>query len=108
MATLPSSAVPSAPPNSVLVSVIGGAAPLRSGNPASTVPDPDEIAELQWTDPGGLDAAVAAAPWALSPWLLDGASPQDVSRVLDELPGPLRLVHRFWWNPRYRKARRWQ
>lgn len=45
---------------------------------------------------------------ALSPWLLDGASPEDVRRVLDELPAPLRLVHRFWWNPRYRKARRWK
>lgn len=40
-------------------------------DPAGIVPDPDEIAELHWIDPGGLDSAVAAAPWALSPWLLE-------------------------------------
>jgi iron-sulfur cluster repair protein YtfE (RIC family) len=44
---------------------------------------------------------------ALSPWLLDGASPADVRRVLEELPAPLRMVHRLWWNPRYRRTRRW-
>ena len=45
---------------------------------------------------------------ALGPWVLDGASPDEVRTVLGELPPPLRLVHRFWWNPRYRKARRWE
>ncbi len=45
---------------------------------------------------------------ALSPWLLEGATPEDVSRILAELPAPLRLVHRYWWNPRYRKVRRWE
>lgn len=44
----------------------------------------------------------------LGPWILDGASPEDTRRVLAELPSPLRLVHRFWWNPRYLKARRWE
>lgn len=44
----------------------------------------------------------------LGPYVLDGASPGDVRRVLAELPPPLRLVHRFWWNPRYRRTRRWQ
>lgn len=44
----------------------------------------------------------------LGPYLLDGASPADVRRVLAELPAPLRLVHRFWWNPRYQRARRWE
>ncbi|HEU4337436.1 MAG TPA: hemerythrin domain-containing protein [Nocardioides sp.] len=45
---------------------------------------------------------------ALGPYLLDGASPDDVRRVLSELPAPLRLVHRFWWNPRYQRIRRWE
>ena len=44
----------------------------------------------------------------LGPYILDGAPPDDVRRVLTEFPGPLRLVHRFWWNPRYRRARRWE
>jgi hemerythrin-like domain-containing protein len=44
----------------------------------------------------------------LGPWILEGAPPDDVRTVLAELPPPLRLVHRFWWNPRYHKARRWE
>jgi isopentenyl-diphosphate delta-isomerase len=31
--------------------------------------DPDEVAEYRWVDPDRLTAAVAAAPWAFSPWL---------------------------------------
>jgi hemerythrin-like domain-containing protein len=45
---------------------------------------------------------------ALGPYILDGASPDDVRRTLAELPPPLRLVHRLWWNPRYRRVRRWE
>lgn len=33
-------------------------------------PNPDEVAEFQWTTTSGLTAAVAAAPWAFSPWLV--------------------------------------
>ncbi len=44
----------------------------------------------------------------LGPYVLEGASPDDVRRVLAELPPPLRLVHHFWWNPRYTKSRRWE
>jgi len=43
----------------------------------------------------------------LGPYLLDGAPPDDVRRVLSELPPPLRLMHRYWWNPRYQRSRRW-
>lgn len=43
----------------------------------------------------------------LGPYIVDGAPPEDVRRVLAELPAPLRLVHRLWWNPRYQRARRW-
>jgi isopentenyl-diphosphate delta-isomerase len=31
--------------------------------------DPDEVAECRWVDPAQLRIAVAAAPWAFSPWL---------------------------------------
>jgi isopentenyl-diphosphate delta-isomerase len=33
------------------------------------LPDPDEVAEYRWVDPAELVTAVAAAPWAFSPWL---------------------------------------
>lgn len=56
-------------------------------DPGSIVPDPDEIAGLQWLDPHGLEAAVAAAPWALSPWLLEQ---HDQLRRLDGWPRAVR------------------
>lgn len=43
----------------------------------------------------------------LGPYVLESAPPEDVRRLLAELPAPLRLVHRFWWNPRYQRVRRW-
>ena len=33
-------------------------------------PRPDEVAELRWVAPADLLAAVTAAPWAFSPWLV--------------------------------------
>lgn len=45
---------------------------------------------------------------ALGPYILDGASPGDVRCVLEEFPAPLRLVHSLWWEPRYRRVRRWE
>jgi isopentenyl-diphosphate delta-isomerase len=33
--------------------------------------NPEEVAELRWIDLAGLRGAVEAAPWALSPWLLE-------------------------------------
>jgi hypothetical protein len=44
----------------------------------------------------------------LGPYVVEGATPEQARRVLSELPVPLRLVHRFWWNPRYRRVRRWE
>lgn len=35
------------------------------------VPDPGEVMALVWVDPDQLRAAARAAPWALSPWLLE-------------------------------------
>ncbi|MGV8876845.1 MAG: isopentenyl-diphosphate Delta-isomerase [Rhodoglobus sp.] len=32
-------------------------------------PNPDEVAEYQWVDPKSLHSAVAATPFAFSPWL---------------------------------------
>lgn len=37
----------------------------------SLTPNPDEVAEWRWITPAELEAAVAAAPWTLSPWLLE-------------------------------------
>ena len=44
----------------------------------------------------------------LSPWILDGATPDEVRTLITELPPPVRILHRYWWNPRYRRTRRWQ
>jgi len=34
-------------------------------------PSPDEVAQMRWMTVDELDDAVAAAPWALSPWLVE-------------------------------------
>lgn len=34
-------------------------------------PHPDEVAEMQWVTPGAVHAAAQAAPWALSPWMIE-------------------------------------
>lgn len=34
-------------------------------------PDPAEVGDLRWVTPGELEAAATAAPWALSPWLVE-------------------------------------
>ena len=44
----------------------------------------------------------------LGPWVLDGATPDEVRTVLSELPPPVRALHRYWWNPRYLRTRRWE
>ena len=33
-------------------------------------PDPDEVVEWRWTEPERLRTAIAAVPWAFSPWLV--------------------------------------
>ncbi|WP_230104033.1 isopentenyl-diphosphate Delta-isomerase [Microbacterium sp. Bi121] len=38
---------------------------------SSLDPNPDEVAEFRWTNPSALVAAVGAAPWAFSPWLVE-------------------------------------
>jgi isopentenyl-diphosphate delta-isomerase len=34
-------------------------------------PDPDEVGDLRWVTPDELRAAVDAAPWAVSPWMVE-------------------------------------
>ncbi|MGY4642670.1 isopentenyl-diphosphate Delta-isomerase [Cellulomonas sp. URHB0016] len=41
-------------------------------------PNPDEVAEVRWVDKEDLGWAVAAAPWALSPWMVE-----QVRRLVD-------------------------
>lgn len=36
----------------------------------SPIPNADEVAEWRWVTPGELASALAAAPWAFSPWLV--------------------------------------
>ncbi|TLP74070.1 isopentenyl-diphosphate Delta-isomerase [Nesterenkonia sphaerica] len=38
-----------------------------------TDPDPAEVCELRWVAPANLAAAIEAAPWAFSPWLVSQA-----------------------------------
>lgn len=45
---------------------------------------------------------------ATTPYLFEGAPEDRIRLVFSELPLPLRLLHRFWWEPRYRHARRWE
>ena len=44
-------------------------------------PHPDEVAEWAWVSAGDLATAVTAAPWALSPWLLE--QHQQLARLED-------------------------
>ena len=44
--------------------------PVFTARAASPLePRPDEAMEWQWTDPARITTAVAATPWAFSPWL---------------------------------------
>ncbi len=38
---------------------------------ADLVPAPDEVAEWRWVTPDELRAVVSAAPWMLSPWMVE-------------------------------------
>ena len=43
---------------------------FRATAAADPVPAPDEVAEWVWAEPDAFRAAVAAAPYAFSPWLV--------------------------------------
>ena len=44
-------------------------------------PDPTEVAEHRWVRPEDLLAAVRAAPWAFSPWLVEQLADPRLSRL---------------------------
>lgn len=45
--------------------------PVYTARPLTEpVPDPDEAMEARWVHPADLAAALTAAPWAFSPWLV--------------------------------------
>lgn len=44
-------------------------------------PNPAEVMELTWLTPRELHAAVTAAPWALSPWLVEQLDQLDVTAL---------------------------
>ena len=51
---------------------------VASGEPD---PNPREVAEYRWVDPASLAAAVQAAPWAFSPWLVLQAGELELFRA---------------------------
>ncbi len=54
------------------------------------VPNPDEVMDLRWVDPGALGSALRATPWAFSPWFVGQAkdmelyAPSDTGTALTE------------------------
>jgi isopentenyl-diphosphate delta-isomerase len=52
----------------------------------NVVANPDEVAEWRWVTVDELRSAVAAAPWALSPWLLEQL--EQLERCEDWQAGP--------------------
>jgi len=50
-------------------------------------PAPDEVAEHRWIEVDELRAAVAAAPWALSPWLLEQVAQLEAAERWPARPG---------------------
>ena len=42
------------------------------------------------------------------PWILDGAAPAQQRQSLAALPGPVRLINRLLWEPRYRQRGLWK
>lgn len=49
--------------------------------------NPEEVAEHRWVRPDELRAAVTAAPWALSPWLLEQVAALEVDAGWRDLVG---------------------
>jgi isopentenyl-diphosphate delta-isomerase len=53
-------------------------------------PNPDEVMDLRWVDPGELGSALRATPWAFSPWFVGQAqdmelyAPSDTGTALTE------------------------
>lgn len=56
-------------------------------------PHPAEVAELAWVEVADLRTALAAAPWALSPWLRDQAAALDATDAWSRLAVPSRPAH---------------
>ncbi|MUN39794.1 hemerythrin domain-containing protein [Actinomadura litoris] len=61
----------------------------------------------EWKAFGAEQRHQVGSPAMFFPWLLDGADPGMRRRVFDAVPPPVRVLHRFVWSPRYRRAPRW-
>jgi isopentenyl-diphosphate delta-isomerase len=55
----------------------------RSDGPLA--PNPDEVGDLRWMSGSELRAAVAAAPWALSPWMVEQMAELDVAGAWEQV-----------------------
>jgi hypothetical protein len=42
------------------------------------------------------------------PWVLDGTARPRQREFLAQLPGPVRLISRLLWQPRYRRRNLWK
>lgn len=43
----------------------------------------------------------------LVPWVVEGLSESRTQVALSAIPAPMRLLHRYSWQPRYERQRRW-
>ena len=50
-------------------------------------PDPTEVMEYRWVDPGALAAVAADSPWLLSPWSVEQITQMDLPRLGEVLAG---------------------
>jgi hemerythrin-like domain-containing protein len=68
----------------------------------------DTLTPQQWAafgDDQRRRVGIRGAAWFF-PWLLDGATPEQVDCVLGLLPPPIRLAHRATWKPWYERRMR--
>ena len=65
--------------------------PVYAARAAGTVePNPDEVMETAWADPRDVALAVAATPWAFSPWMVLQVAALGAATPADD--GPTALV----------------
>ncbi len=57
-------------------------------------PNPEEVMDLRWVSPEELTAAAAAAPWSLSPWLLEQLAQIGPRPLASRRPAPDRSAPR--------------
>jgi isopentenyl-diphosphate delta-isomerase len=62
---------------------------------ADVVPHPDEVAEHEWAPARDVLTAVAATPWAFSPWMVEQVEALVAVPAADRTPGAVVLARAF-------------